>query len=286
MVTTIAALAALWFTNQSLKANGDQYGLARQTAVTERFAKAIEQLGDKDAMDVRLGGIYLLERLSSDSPPDRKAIFEVLGSFVRGHSPNSTDCGADHRTLLPIDVQAALTVIGRRGVGSPEQIDLTSTCLANADLIDANLRSAKLYGANLTRARLSGADLANAILISADMNGASLSRADLHRASFGHTNLQNTTWIGARLNQASLQECDLRGALLGSADMRNAYFIGADLRGTIFVNHTYAEWVPDHPPLFDHDWTTERGENLRGARFDKARIDDSTQWPQGFVPTL
>lgn len=43
------------------------FPLSRQGQVTERYANAIAQLGE-DKLDVRLGGIYSLERVARDSP--------------------------------------------------------------------------------------------------------------------------------------------------------------------------------------------------------------------------
>ena len=45
-------------------------------------ARAIEQLGNADSIDVHLGGIYSLERIAKDSPDDRVTVFEVLCAFV------------------------------------------------------------------------------------------------------------------------------------------------------------------------------------------------------------
>jgi hypothetical protein len=53
--------------------------------LTDRYSKAIEHLGDSK-VDVRLGGIYALERVAADSPTDRSAIIEVLCAFVRVHT--------------------------------------------------------------------------------------------------------------------------------------------------------------------------------------------------------
>jgi hypothetical protein len=41
----------------------------RQRRITEGFSKAVEQLGS-DKLEVRLGGIYSLERISKESPDD------------------------------------------------------------------------------------------------------------------------------------------------------------------------------------------------------------------------
>lgn len=54
--------------------------------ITERYSKSVEQLGD-DKIEVRLGGIYALERIARDSPKDHWTIMEVLTSFVQEKSP-------------------------------------------------------------------------------------------------------------------------------------------------------------------------------------------------------
>jgi hypothetical protein len=53
------------------------FSLARQGQVTDRYTKAIEQLGS-DKLEVRIGGIYALERIAHDSPRDHPTIMEVL----------------------------------------------------------------------------------------------------------------------------------------------------------------------------------------------------------------
>lgn len=50
--------------------------------ITERFTRAIVQLGD-ELMALRLGGIYALERISKDSAKDHWQVMEVLMAYVR-----------------------------------------------------------------------------------------------------------------------------------------------------------------------------------------------------------
>ena len=57
----------------------------RQRRITESFAKAVEQLGS-DKLEVRLGGIYSLERISKESPDDYWTVMENLTAFVRERS--------------------------------------------------------------------------------------------------------------------------------------------------------------------------------------------------------
>jgi hypothetical protein len=57
----------------------------RQRRITESFSKAVEQLGS-DKLEVRLGGIYSLERISRESPDDYWTVMENLTAFVRERS--------------------------------------------------------------------------------------------------------------------------------------------------------------------------------------------------------
>ncbi len=59
--------------------------LTQERLLTERFSKAVEQLG-KDTTTVRIGAIYALERIARDSDKDHWTIMEVLTSYVRENS--------------------------------------------------------------------------------------------------------------------------------------------------------------------------------------------------------
>jgi hypothetical protein len=47
-----------------------QVDISREGQITERFTRAVDQLGS-DNLDVRLGGIHALGRIAKDSPPDQ-----------------------------------------------------------------------------------------------------------------------------------------------------------------------------------------------------------------------
>ena len=55
---------------------------ASERRVTELYTKAVEQLGSAQA-PVRLGGLYALERLAQDNPPQRQTIVNVLCAYLR-----------------------------------------------------------------------------------------------------------------------------------------------------------------------------------------------------------
>ena len=170
------------------------YSLSRDGQVTDRITKAVGQLGDRK-VDVRLGGIYALERIAVDSPKrDHPTVMEVLTAFVREHSriqltagPAPDDAPPEAWVRVPppaTDIQAALTVVGRR---NPKR-----------DIRRIDLRGASLRGADLYRARLR-----DTLLGGADLTGADLRKADLRK-----TDLRDTVLTGANFEDALLSSGD------------------------------------------------------------------------------
>ena len=183
--------------------------LTQERLVTDRFTKAVGQLGNSKE-EVIIGGIYSLERIAKDSPKDQWTIMEVLTAFVRKNSliPPEIEklavrseeklTALEKLKAVNIQIQAALTVIGRREAKQdytsdedPElktkRLDLSNSNLIRADLRDADLSSASLRYAHLIRADLRyaylrSASLWGANLSGADLWGANLIRADLSRA--------------------------------------------------------------------------------------------------------
>src|SRR4028118_1820605 len=70
-----ALLSGLYFTWRTLQVN-------REGQITERFTRAIDQLGSQE-LEIQLGGIYALERIARDSERDHWPIMEVLTAYVR-----------------------------------------------------------------------------------------------------------------------------------------------------------------------------------------------------------
>jgi hypothetical protein len=146
----LAAAGALVFTALNfglLRRNSEQadqwqrrtHELTEQGQVTDRYTKAIEQLGS-EKLDVRIGGIYALERIARDSVRDHPTVMEVLTAFIREHSrepwPPPDDGGQEPERSTRPDVQAALTVIGRRS--TEHDISFGAIDLRRADLRDAH----------------------------------------------------------------------------------------------------------------------------------------------------
>lgn len=155
------------------QATGEQH-LTRDGQVTDRYTAAVTNLGD-DNEEVRLGGLYSLQRIAEDSDRDAPTVVQVISAYVRSHAPlpkNNTK-GPTHPTN---DVAAALSILTAPHTKNVA-VDLTG-----ATLLGANLTDAYLGGAYLTRADLGGAHLGGADLGGAHLNGAYLTGAYLNGA--------------------------------------------------------------------------------------------------------
>jgi Pentapeptide repeats (8 copies) len=216
LVTAVASIAALitaLFTLVSVRATENQVQIARQeqnTAeqgqITDRYNAAITNLGSP-SIDVRLGGIYALQRLMKDSPRDQPTVIAVLCAFVRDRSMSARKPHKPPAFLLATDIQAAVTVVGTRNTandGRATVVDLDRVQLARGqfvrdNLVHADLTGTDLAGTDLTRADLTGAVLAGANLLGApltgaDLQGAHLTSADLTRANFADARLKGALW--------------------------------------------------------------------------------------------
>jgi hypothetical protein len=78
-------IAALLQAATAQRRHREQTVADRQRRITESFSKAAEQLGS-DKIEMRLGGIYTLERISRESPDDYWTVMETLCAFVRERS--------------------------------------------------------------------------------------------------------------------------------------------------------------------------------------------------------
>lgn len=248
-----------------------QQQASRDLLISNQVSKGFEQLaGEKIAM--RLGGIYALEGVMNTSSDYHQPVLEALCAFVRESTtrrhqvtltalleamftPEHDSSGEKADDEPPNDIQAALTVIGRRKPGSGN-VDLANANipsanlrlarLSDADLRGANLRSADLSDADLHGAGLNRAHLNNATLFDANLVGANLSsvdlgggtyqltiliRANLSSANLGSAYLSDAHLSDAHLNYANLSRADLSRADLIDADLRGAELRGADLTG-------------------------------------------------------
>jgi len=232
--------------------------LTERGQLTERFTRAIEQLGatdheGKEKMEIRLGAIYALERIDKESPERvyHSTIMEVLTAYVRENSlrdragastpiavspqDSKQDKGVEREKALILprlaaDIQAILDVLQRREENTvPEKhrvalLDLRGADLRGANLFKANLKKAVLEGVLLQEALLQEANLFRAYLQEANLRGANLQNAKLEGAI-----LEGAILEGAILENAFLQKTTLQKTILRGANLQNAVLPGVSL---------------------------------------------------------
>jgi hypothetical protein len=156
----------------------------QESRVTERFTRAIEHLGATDntgarRLEIRLGGIYGLERIARDSEDDYWPVMEVLTAYIREHAPwldprvaagfagamppppQGGDAAggiapsgpppmASGRVVLPSDIRAIVAVLKRRrrfywsGEEGEEFLDLSRSDLRGGNFGQIHLEAADL----------------------------------------------------------------------------------------------------------------------------------------------
>jgi len=215
------------------------FRLTREGHLTDRYARAIELLGNQN-LDIRIGGIYALERIMLDSPPDRSTIIEVLTTFIREHSRFGPRLPSEN--AIGADVQAAIDIIGRRPNPNLDgRLDFYHSGLNQADLSDAHFGNAMFYYCHLNEASFS----------SSTLDGAGLSFCIASGAAFTNCSARGAHFVNAVY----------RNGWFLNADLTNADFYGTDLSGSDFGRRYEVEGNPPISPAI-----------LTGARFTKAKL--------------
>ncbi|MEU4814892.1 pentapeptide repeat-containing protein [Micromonospora aurantiaca] len=285
MGALLVSTVSIYYTGRSVEATRSQVRLQEQGQITDRFARAVEHLGAEQS-NVRLGAIYSLERIMRDSPADQPTIIEVLCGFVRERSPNKATSynpydfswksfteGPWVRRFTATDIQAALTVLGRRNIAHDDdtRIDLSGANLDGA-LLGGQFQSADLKRSSLVKAHLQGwfanADFTEADLAAAEARGsrmpeATFRHARLDQANFSHTHLQDVDMNTASGIGTNFGYADLTGADLQDVKMSAALFFQAKLVKVWLVDADLSR--SDLGPGADLQDAKLRRANLRGA---------------------
>ncbi|GAA2124882.1 pentapeptide repeat-containing protein [Actinomadura napierensis] len=283
--TLLQALAGLvvlfgaYSTWRQIQVGRDGLAATREGQVTDRFSRAVDQLGS-DNLDVRIGGLHALSRVAGHSPHDVEAIISITTAFVRTHLPwpppdgEASDASMPINSVRPLetrcpDAQVALTALGvlNQHGHRPDWLNLSLTDLRRADcdglwLHEINFDHACLEAASFYEANLSGASLVSVNLRHAELTRSMLRRfrcvaSDLRGALLVEAALTDADLVGSDLREANLRKARARGAVLNRADLRLADLRGTDLSAA----------------------------HLDGAKLEGALVSDQTRWPHGFEPT-
>lgn len=222
----IAFVVGLYFTAKSLRnsqenirISQDAHDLAieslleqRKSQFTDRFYKAIEQLGSAEE-DVRVGALYSLRMIAHDSEGLHQQCIDMVTYFIRRRAEQ----GLGSKLPLLGDVQVALGVLGHWYPNNK------SRSMNGSNLSHLNLAGYSFCQGFYQHVDFSASDLTRADFTQSDLTGADFTSSICSRAVFTFAELGHTTFHGAKLDLAIfMNETLLTNAKIGSLGNRGS----------------------------------------------------------------
>jgi len=253
-VAGVGLFAQLFLTGRNLAATERNIEQSRDTAsqkaeldrrgqITSRFTQSVAQLGS-DNIALRLGGIYALEAIAKDSPPDQVTVNEVLTAFIREYSFKTKMLEAESsylnrkRTLLTTNLEQDIAfgnlekvteelasmgreqdALLRQMTNTGNDVDAAIEVLGRRDVPDKSQNVLNLSAVSLEN-----------ITIGGNFQRVNLMRSTLKKTHFVGTNLNNALFLGASLDSVTFEMVQLKYADFTEATFNNVYFLQVDLR--------------------------------------------------------
>lgn len=179
-------LLGAYVTWRQLRVNQEGLDATREGHITDRFSRAVDQLGSEKT-DVRIGGLYALRRIADHSAHDRESVISIKAAFLRTHLPwpaqahlpwpaqgqDFPEAGLSINSVPPLETRAPDAQVALTGLGvlcqerRPGWLNVSYTDLRRADcdglwlhhinFDGACLEAASIYQVNLAGAKLEGA---------------------------------------------------------------------------------------------------------------------------------
>ncbi len=257
----LALPAALWTVYVAVQ----QILISRENQFATLFSNSIKQLGTplasesaeqtpkakSSSFDVRIAGIYGLERVARDSSRDHWPIMEILCRYVRqNHRAEKVDSGTttsiDQLKSLPeppFDLETAMIALGRR---SRTKVALEVE-LRNESLRDIKARRLALNEQQAEeddrafdeidesfRLKFDGSDLRKLKLWHCDFSHGLFQKCDMRGIVFWGCDLSDTKFSDSLLSGAIFFDCSLDRAIFSNNDLSHAQLSKVTLRGTRF----------------------------------------------------
>ena len=232
-------LGGFVFTWLQLLATQDSIVLSQERLITDRYSKAIDQLGGTSTQ-TRLGGIYSLGSIAKTSPDYVSMVDNVLASYIRQNFQEDSALKEELQTSINILTRKQYQTVQRNNAGVGinlskvklhgfdfnksllQKVNLNEADLNRSLFIEANLSGVEANAATFVRANLSGAFIEDGQFFGADFT-----QASLNGASLKNSNLKMAKFKEADLSNANLSGCDMTGV-----DMERAKLYGANLQQT------------------------------------------------------
>lgn len=241
IVGGLFVLGGFVFTWYQLVAAQNTVLLSEERLITDRYSKAIDQLGSASP-HTRLGGIYALGNIAKTSPDYVSIVDNVLASYIRKNSIYQDSA------FIMEELQASIDILTKKQsqISQSNDInggfdlskvtlngfDFNKSVLKKSKIIEANLNKSLFVHANLVGVDADGASFIRANLSSAIMENAHFYGADFTQARLGSASIKNSNLKLAIFKEADLSNADLTGCDLTDADLERTNLYGADLRLT------------------------------------------------------
>lgn len=216
-------LIGLYFTGQQVILTNKQLNISYEGQISERFTRAIDQLGS-EKLEIRVGGIYSLGQVANFSKNDHLAVLQTLSSFVRAHARN--------KKLIP-DKRPKNTII--IDIKPDKKVYKGSLILKETPRIRADIYAALNV---ITRRKEEYREKERSVLNfgKVDIRGADLSGGHFERSIFCFSNLKKVKFLKSHLENVdlrytSLHDADFRGAYLNGTDFSYSVLYGANFNG-------------------------------------------------------
>lgn len=315
LISTIAQIAGgsvlligVYFTAANL-------GIAREGQITERFTRAIDQIGSsyEVTQDNRLNPdtevTDSLQKKSGRSRQSKKVVDKNLGSI-------SITAGVSKARKPNIEVRlGGIYALGRIAKESPEDYwpimrilteyvrnnaeaqavkprsdiqavlrvigdrDATHEKGQSVDLSYTYLNGAELPG-DFGNVNFSSAHLVGAEAIGTSLRGAVLVQADLTKAVLFQADLTKAVLVQADLTKAVLADAALTETLLAGANLTGANLAVANLRGAVLIHANLTKTVLDGADLHGADLSgagLSEAVNLSQDQVNSAKVDSDTK---------
>jgi hypothetical protein len=205
------------------------FALAQRGQVSERFSRAVEQLGATDENEnpdpaVRTGALFSLMRIGIDSPDHTQPALLVVATYVRKFKkpaklrPNGCDADFNFTQAQPDIANALRFVLYRIAAKLKDKSEFLG--LRGANLNGLALDGLILSGFDLTRIKFSHASLVRANFRDANLRQANFERTCLTDADFRGASLEGAVFRGAVLDGAKFTKKGRDQARLTSAQRR------------------------------------------------------------------
>lgn len=239
----IAALLGAPFVIWGTVIKFQSLGFQREGHITDRISKAVEQLGaektvkrllvnnegemlfERDAegnpdlarpvigeisepnIEVRIGGLFSLQRIAQDSVKydkgrDHVQMMEILCAYVRNNAPamhTSPSPPVFGSTQLRLDIQKSVDVLKSR---SAKQVQIEQKARYRLDLRRCNFDGGDFSGINLSGAELSDSRFEGANFNKADLTGTRMRGCLINQALFFDAKMIGTHFEGAKYTAA------------------------------------------------------------------------------------